>query len=181
MLSIKPITEKEADETTSRIYSDIKNTLGLNAVPIVFQYIAPFPIYFDYLWQQAKKNFLDNFFQKMAAEISYFSQEAINQIYYPSNISILLLEKIINRPEQRELRTFVSGNIKVHASLYLLSLAIREGIKGKFLGIKQIGEKLEKEENDMFTNIAEGFSSEEMPNKKKSLPNLEYRKQTLQQ
>jgi hypothetical protein len=33
----------------------------------------------------------------------------------------------------------------------------------------------------MFTNIAEGFSSEEMPNKKKSLPNLEYRKQTLQQ
>lgn len=181
MLSIKPITEKEADEKTSQLYRDIKDTLGLTTVPIVFQYIAPFPVYFDYLWSQARKNLLDNFFQKMAEEIAYFSQEAINQIFYPSNASILLLEKITNRPEQTELRNFVTGNIKVHASLYLLSLAIREGIKGKFLGIKQIGEKLEKEESEVFTNIAEGFSSESVSDKRKSSTNLEYKSRSLQQ
>lgn len=180
MLTIKPITEKEADEKTSLLYTDIKNTLHVTTVPIVFQYIAPFPIYFDYLWQQARRNLLDNFFQKMVGEIAYFSQEAINQIFYPSNASILLLEKIINRPEQTALRSFVTGNINVHASLYLLSLAIREGIKGKFLGIKQIGEKLEKEESEAFTNIAEGFPSENISDKRKSLPNLDNKNRSLQ-
>lgn len=182
MLSIKPITEEEADEKTGSLYRDIKNTLQITTVPVVFQYIAPFPQYFNYLWSQAKKNITDGFFQKMSGEIAYFSQEAINQIYYPSNASILLLERITNRPEQAELRNFVTGNIRVQACLYLLSLAIREGIKGKFLGIKQIGEKLEKEESDVFTNIAEGFSSSSIvaSDKRKTSINLEYKKQTLQ-
>ncbi len=45
----------------------------------------------------------------------------------------------------------------MNSSLYLLSLSIRESLKGRYLGIKQIGERLKDEEKAVFDDLSEGF------------------------
>lgn len=161
MLKLKPIPENEADDEINALYVSVKKTLNVSNVPLIFQYLARFPVYFSYIWNQARMNLTDTGFIKNTNEISFFSQEAINQIYTPSETTKLFLDKIKGRAELSELKKFCDSSSAVNSSLYLLSLAIRESIKGVYLGIKQIGEKLDEDEKAVFNNFADGFSFKE--------------------
>lgn len=157
MLSLKPIPEKEASREVAQIYLSIRKTFGLDNIPIVFQYMAVFPNYLDFIWQQALANLNDPEFKNQSKEIEYFAQTSIQTVYTPQTLTKLFLEKIENRAEKFELSKFVNTISQMNASLYLLSLAIRESLKGKYLGIKQIGEKLADEEKSVFNDLSEGF------------------------
>jgi len=157
MLSLKPIPEDKANAQTADIYRSVKQVLGSPAVPVIFQYLANFPSYLNCLWQQAIKNLTDLQFQQHCQAVSDFANNAICQIYLPSSATGLFLEKIEGRGEKFELSQFVAKAGKINASLYLLSLAVRESIKGRYLGIKQIGEKLEEKERVIFSDLKDGF------------------------
>lgn len=157
MLSLKPIPEDKANLEAAEIYASIKQTFGLTHVPIIFQYLAVFPKYLSYIWQQAQLNLNDLSFKNQALEIEKFTQGAIESIYLPSALTEIFLEKLENRAEKLELKKFVTAISQMNASLYLLSLAIRESLKGRYLGIKQIGEKLEEKEKTAFNDLSEGF------------------------
>lgn len=157
MLSLKPVLEKEASREVAQIYLSIRETFGLTNVPVVFQYLAVFPNYLDFIWQQALKNLNDPEFKNQAKEIETFAQTAIQTVYTPQTLTKLFLEKIEDRAEKFELTKFVTTISQMNASFYLLSLAIRESLKGKYLGIKQIGERLADEEKSVFNDLSEGF------------------------
>jgi hypothetical protein len=157
MLSLKPIPENKADRETLKIYQSIKQTLGLNTVPLVFQYMAAFPPYFSYLWQQSIRNLSDSHFQKQVKEIKKFAETAMDQIYFPGKTMNLFLEDLKDSAEEKELINFVTSASETTSSLYLLSLAIRESVKGAYLGIKQIGERIPEKDKDIFTNLSEGL------------------------
>ncbi len=157
MLSLKPVSEKEASREVAEIYSSIKQTFGLTNVPIVFQYLAVFPKYLSFIWDQALANLNNVEFKNQAKEIENFARIAIGSIYIPQTLTKLFLEKIEERAEKFELTKFVTTISQMNASLYLLSLATRESLKGKYLGIKQIGERLADEEKSVFNDLSEGF------------------------
>lgn len=157
MLSLKPIPENNASGKMADIYCSIKQTLGSSTVPIIFQYLANFVPYLAYIWQQAEKNLHDVNFQQQSKTIIDFANMAISQIYTPSSATKLFLEKIEDRAEKFELSSFIANISDTNASLYLLSLAIRESLKGAYLGIKQIGERLEEKEKVIFSDLKEGF------------------------
>lgn len=154
---LNPIPEVDADSETLKIYQSIKQTLGLQNVPIIFQYLAVFPKYLAFIWQQAQHNLNDSEFINQAKKIENFAQTAIQTVYTPSALTQIFLEKLKDRAEKAELIKFVATISQMNSSLYLLSLAIRESLKGKYLGIKQIGERLVDEEKTVFNDLSEGF------------------------
>lgn len=160
MLRIKPITEKDAEGRVQEMYASIRQTLGLQSVPLVFQYLASFPSYFDSIWKQARHNLHDETFQRESREISEFAQSAINSIYTPSHLVTLFLEKIEGGGEKTTLWQFITNLSTVNASLYLLSLAVRESLKGRFIGIKLIGDALDESEKRIFNDLSDGFFPE---------------------
>lgn len=157
MLSLKPVAEYKASREVAEIYNSIKETFGLTNVPIVFQYLAVFPNYLDFIWQQALANLNDAEFKNQAKEIENFALIAIQTVYTPQTLTKLFLDKIEDRAEKSELTKFVTNISQMNASLYLLSLATRESLKGKYLGIKQIGERLADEEKSVFNDLSEGY------------------------
>ncbi|MCL4338374.1 hypothetical protein M1271_01660 [Patescibacteria group bacterium] len=160
MLTLKPIPEDKADAQTQKIYHSIKNALSTDSVPLIFQYLANFHSYFFYLWEQARKNLADNNFRRQSDEIKNFSQTAMDQIYKPSESTKIFLEGIEGTGENHELSKFTNSALHLYSSLYLLSLAIRESIKGIYLGIKQIGERMNESDKSVFDDLSEGFTSE---------------------
>lgn len=168
MLSLKPISEDKANHDVAQIYGSIKQTFELANVPIVFQYLAVFPKYLSYIWQQALTNLRDISFKTQSAEIEKFAQSAIQSVFTPSPLSEIFLEKLDGRAEKHELANFVKNFSRMNASLYLFSLAIRESLKGRYLGIKQIGEKLEEKEKNTFNDLSEGFFAGENKEDKKN-------------
>lgn len=159
MLGLKPIPENKASKEVGKIYASVRQTFGLVNVPLIFQYLAVFPNYLDFIWQQAVHNLNNQEFKNQAKEVETFAQTAIGSIFAPQTLTKLFLEKIEGRAEKLELAKFVATVSSMNASLYLLSLAIRESLKGRYLGIKQIGERLEQKEKEAFNDISEGFYS----------------------
>lgn len=157
MLSLKPIPESQASQEVVQIYNSIKQSFRLANVPVIFQYLAVFPDYLEYIWQQAAKNINDPEFKNQSMEIENFARTAIQSVYSPQTLTKLFLEKIEERAEKLELVKFVDTIFQMNANLYLFSLAIRESLKGRYLGIKQIGERLEDKEKSAFNDLSEGF------------------------
>lgn len=160
MLSIHPVSEEEATDRIKVLYTSIKKSFHLLTVPLIFQYMGRFPDYLEYIWSQIHLNNSDPFFQKLSGEVTYFAQEAMSQIYTPSSAIHMFMEKNFDNPQIRDLEKFIANNINVYGSLYIISLAIRESIKGKYLGLKQIGEKLTEYEDRVFNDLSDGFVSQ---------------------
>lgn len=157
MLKIKPVPEYQSHGNLRELYKDIKNTLGLISVPVIFQYLGAFPEYLDYIWSQAKTNLHDKSFTSASSQVEKFSQDAIDIIYRPTPLAQLFVEKIGDSGESETVRDFAAKNRTVNSKLYLFSLSIRESVKGKFLGLKLFGEKLSHEEKSRFTDFEDGF------------------------
>lgn len=155
MLRITPIPEQAATEDIRSLYESIKTTIGSDSVPLIFQYLAVFPEYVHFLWEQTSPNLSDPSFQKQTREILRFGELAIASVYSPSPLMELLLERITNQPEQQQLQQSAEQLQRMNASLYFLSLAVRESLKGKYLGIPQIGAHLSPEEKRTFYSVAE--------------------------
>jgi hypothetical protein len=160
MLKIKPVSEEDAKGEVKQIYQSIRTILNLVSVPLVFRYMASFPYYLSYIWEQTIKNLDNSFYAKSADDIKIFSITAINGIYKPSSLACLFLKEIGESPQKIALEEFSAKNLIVAAKLYLLALSIRESIKGKFLGIKLFGERITEKEQKIFNDFTDGFGKE---------------------
>lgn len=155
MLRIVPVPEHKATGQIKELYASIKAATGADSVPLVFQYLAVFPDYVHFLWEQISPNLTDPAFQSQTRDIIRFGQTAISGVYSPSPIMELLQQRINNRPEHEQLMRMTQQLQGMNASLYFLSLAIRESLKGKYLGIKQIGAHLSPEEKRTFYSVTD--------------------------
>lgn len=135
MLHINPIKENEAKEQISILYKDIKQTFNIEIVPLIFQYVANFEEYFVYLWGKVKANILDPQFQISTKELSSFTNQAIAEIYIPSQRIIEFSEKI-NPVELEKIEKTVKELEEINAKLMILMIAVRESIKGVLIGVK---------------------------------------------
>ena len=168
MLKIKPVSEKDANREVAEIYKSIENSLDLYTVPLIFQYFAIFPEYLFHIWHQFQQNINDHSFNLYCLDISNSAVTAIKEIYKPSAPTALFLEEMEENAQIIELRKFAVNSIKVNSRLYLLSVAIRESLKGKYLGLKQIGQKIENQEEEILKDLSNEFYSSHFENKKET-------------
>lgn len=157
MLLIKPISEKEATGEVTQIYAEIKNSFNLYHVPLIFKYLAAFPEYLIFIWKQLEMNLNDSDFQNYCLEISHFTQIAIEDIYIPMPSTLEILLKVKNNLQEKELKRFSKETITLNSQLYFFSLSIRESLKGKFLGIKQIGQKVGDREKVILDDMKDEY------------------------
>lgn len=133
MLHIRPITEKDASPAIAKVYEDIKKTLHIHFVPLLFQYIAGFEEYFLYAWEKQKQNIQSEYYQKTAAEIIGNSEKSVASIYHMSKDMQVFLSHIQTGEKQHILQT--SQELEVlNANLLILTIGLREGVKGVVVG-----------------------------------------------
>ncbi len=129
MLHIRPIPEEKASDEVRKIYADIKSTLGVSIVPLVFQYIANFDDYLSYVLERVKANVKTGQFENLHSEATQFSDAAIAEIYFPSPKTVRFIHQLPEE-ERKHLFQTISDLSLVNSKLMLITIGIREGLKG---------------------------------------------------
>lgn len=150
MLRIKPISEDKASDAVRATYEDIKRTFAISIVPLVFQYEANFEEYFVYQWGKIKSNILTDYFNQSVQHAIDFTNKEITEIYSPS----LKMSQFIHRlspQEKQEIQKTIDDLEVVNAKLFIITIGLREGVKGVIIGEEQLklGE-LKQYEVDIF-------------------------------
>ncbi|HEX7041764.1 MAG TPA: halocarboxylic acid dehydrogenase DehI family protein [Patescibacteria group bacterium] len=155
MLHIRPVSEGRANEKVQEVYKDIKATFEVDVVPLLFQYLAGFEEYFFYAWDKIKRNVESKYFKEAAEEIAAFGNETIPEVYEPS----LFLEQFVKElPEDEihKLKEIIQNLQKINSQLLLLTIGMREGLKGVHIGreflLQENGGEMYEEIFDQFIN-----------------------------
>ena len=156
MIRIQPVLENDCPAQTKAIYDSIRETFPIDSVPSVFKYLAAFPNYLSYVWNQIRNNIEDQSIRNYINAIEEFAALAMDQIYQPSELTFDYLSGINSSIEKKILVEFSQKTSQTNACLYFFSLAIRESLKGKYLGLKQIGGNFFEKE-DFFSDLSEDF------------------------
>lgn len=154
MLHIQPIAEDKANDHVLSIYQDIKRSLQVSIVPLLFQYLANFEEYFDYVWGKIKNNIYSEYFQQSIKEIIEFSEKELAEIYIPSNHMALFTVKL-HEIEKTDLLDTVHKLEQLNTKLLILTVGMREGLKG--VHVKE--ELLLKEQTDISKDFFQTFSN----------------------
>lgn len=144
MLHIRPVREEQASQPVHQVYEDIKKTLGIEIVPLVFQYLAGFEEYFLYVWDKIKQNLQSEFLQVSAKDIIDFATSTVGQIYNPSHHMNQFLHSL-HSSEKEHLLTTVRKLENVNAQLLLVTLGMREGLKGVNIGAHLLKQTIQEE------------------------------------
>ena len=144
MLRIKPISEEDvasADDAPGQqvqaVYGDIKKTLDASFVPLVFQYIANFEDYFVYLWGKLKTNIQSDYFINATKEAIAFTHKEVTEIYFPSAKMAQYMHRLQPQEKEHIVKTIINLQL-LNAKLLILTIALREGVKGVIIGQEQM-------------------------------------------
>ena len=155
MLHIRPIPENKANEQVASVYRDIKQTFQVDVVPLLFQYLAGFEEYFFYVWERIKRNVESVYFHDAVHEITSFAQETMIEVYQPS-FMLKELRSGLPEAEKIEILKTVESLAEVNAQLMLLTIGMREGLKGVHIGreflLQNASGELYEEVFDQFIN-----------------------------
>lgn len=139
MLRLKPLPEENASELARTIYTEIKETLRVPTVPLFFQYIGNFPEYLDYVWSVISPNLDTEGFQKSCQQLVQISDSAIEVIYTPSE-KVQTLMSQLHPSEKEQILTTIEELRVLNVKMMILTIAIRESLKGLYITSKQLSE-----------------------------------------
>lgn len=178
MLHIRQISEQQANQTVKGVYHDIKQTFGVEVVPLLFQYLAGFEEYFLYAWEKLKKNITSPYFADATAEITVFAEETIPEVYTPSP-AMQEFRDALPQSEIQQLTQTIQALQKINAQLFLLTIGMREGLKGVHIGreflLQNTTGELYEEVFDQFINnqiMRENLQQKELEGASKMLAPL---------
>lgn len=133
MLRIKPIAEENASEQVRVVYTDIKNTFHVSLVPLVFQYIANFEEYLVYMWGKMKTNIQTPYFENAYKDAITFANSEIPEIYSPSARLSQFVHQLVPQEKEHVEKTVEELQV-LNAKLMILTIGLREGVKGVIIG-----------------------------------------------
>ncbi len=129
MIHLQPVSENTSDSRIKIVYSDLKTLLRLKTVPTYFQFIATFPEFLELLWLKLRPVVATPEFQESVSEIAEkIRQELVKEI--PTNPTIDLLVPKIDQHTKNKMAIEFEELQRVNATLLLISVLIRERIKG---------------------------------------------------
>jgi hypothetical protein len=129
LLHIKPIPPEKANDRVESVYKDIINTLNLNAVPLVFQYIAVYEQYLFYIWDRIKQNLQSDNFRNSCSEIKEITYQTVPILPTPSRELIHFVTDL-HSSERYGITEVVNVLDDINIKLMLITIGIRESLKG---------------------------------------------------
>lgn len=156
MLHIRPIQPSNASGAVLSIYEEIRQAFEIDTIPLLFQYMANYEQYFQFMWDRMKANIQSDGFQEQADAIGIFSAKAIIDVYQPSSF-LLEFIKQLHPLEQQEIGETIKRLMRINTMLFLLTLDLREGMKSIFIGTQRITQFASTRGEDFTT-----FMQEEM-------------------
>lgn len=136
MFHIDPIPPEKASKHVHTLYEDICKTLEIESIPLVFQYIANYEIYCDFLWQQCKANIQAPIFEHYLKDTVKTVRKAVTSIYHPSQKIQQYVAKL-SEHDREDLLHLILSLFLVNTKLMILSTGIRESVKGVSVISKQ--------------------------------------------
>ncbi|HYK08108.1 MAG TPA: hypothetical protein VEW42_01260 [Candidatus Eisenbacteria bacterium] len=149
MLHIRPVLEEDASEKVRETYADIKKTLNTHFVPLLFQYIAGFEEYFLYSWDKVKTNLESDYYKNAVKDIIQLSQKSIHAIYHESKQMHAFIASM-HEAEKRPIAQTVEELEQLNATLLILTIGLREGVKGVVIGQQVLPRNAEEYEETVF-------------------------------
>lgn len=161
MLRIKPIPEENASAQVKQVYDDVKKTLDTPVVPLIFQYIANFEEYLVYQWSKIKANIESPYFQNSVSEAIAFAQKEVAEIYAPSLKMTQFIQRLSPEEKQQLIKT-TNGLQQLNAKLLILTIGLREGVKGVIIGQEKLQQlDVRQYEVDIFDIFHTKYDNEE--------------------
>ncbi|HEV2339489.1 MAG TPA: halocarboxylic acid dehydrogenase DehI family protein [Patescibacteria group bacterium] len=133
MIHLKPIVEREASVRLQHIFADISQTFRTPVAPLIFRYLANYEDYLEYVWQRIKTNIQSQYFQDATQVLTDFAMQKMMEIYQPSHDMTRFIG-YLSQEEKHMLQKTVVDLDKVNGQLCVLTIGIREGVKGVFIG-----------------------------------------------
>ncbi|MBP9797817.1 hypothetical protein KBC70_01590 [Candidatus Woesebacteria bacterium] len=134
-----PIPEHLASPEIIPVYADIKKTLDIPYVPVLFQYLANYPRLFAHVWPSLKDNLLDPSFESLINHITsdciHVSQHLTE--HFPNisqNVNQLIQSQDMRNRIHEEIRKYFT----LQCVLAFLCVAMRESTKGWAIGAKYL-------------------------------------------
>ncbi|HET9946927.1 MAG TPA: halocarboxylic acid dehydrogenase DehI family protein, partial [Patescibacteria group bacterium] len=159
-----PISQEQASGRILEIYTDIQSTFQVSLVPLVFQYIANFEEYFSYMWEKVKRNIQSDYFENSYKELLATTTKDFQEIYYASSQMQEYLHRL-HGLEKDDLLDTVSKLAIVNAKLLIVTIGIREGVKGVMVKHEQLPKSvmagIDREFFDTFSNIVQESQQKE--------------------
>lgn len=134
---IKPIQLANAPSEIAATYHDIQNTLQIETVPLVFQYVANYERYFSYIWHKMKINLLSPEFQHSCEEIRTFADQAVVYFETPSQETTRFVQTM-RQEELLQIRHIAQKLDDTNLKMMLLMIGVRESIKGIYHAKKEL-------------------------------------------
>jgi len=154
MLHIRPVLEKDASEKVKATYEDIKKTFGIHFVPLLFQYIAGYEDYFVYSWDKIKTNLQSEYYHKSVKDLMHLARKSMHTIYHESAAMHTFISHM-PPAEKQTIQTTVDQLELLNATLLVLTIGLREGVKGVVIGqqvLPQQGGEYGEDIFDQFIN-----------------------------
>jgi hypothetical protein len=148
MIKLQPISEKDAPSEIAVLYQDIKTILHAPTVPLLFQYLGNFPGLYSHIWSRISLNTTTSFYKESSGDLTIFAQAAIDIIYNPS-IDASAFVTTLTHEERALIRETITTLRNVNTEMLLLSVALRENIKGLFTETTYL-KPLEETEKEAF-------------------------------
>jgi hypothetical protein len=128
-MKLHPVSEETASGEIRVLYQHIRFKLGIDVVPLVFQYMANAQEYACFIWERMLLNLSDPKLIPLRSQLQEFVLSSINLQYRPSQnlqkftASLLLVEK-------DEIRQIATTLLRINTLLFFFSIALREDLKG---------------------------------------------------
>lgn len=132
----QPINESEASESLRSIYADIKATLDIPYVPLMFRYLGNYPIFIDRLWPTLKANIKDSSFQNVFSTIQTEAVRSTDSLISSTPDLVRITNQLITPLQKERIAVEIENYFRMQLQLGFLSIAIRERTKGWAIGAK---------------------------------------------
>ena len=134
-----PIPEHTATPEILTIYADIKKTLDIPYVPILFQYLANYPALFAHIWPSLRDNLRDPIFEQLMQHIELDITTAGANLaeHFPQMKGSV--QQLIPLADQRSrIHVEIKKYFMLQCALAFLCVAMRESTKGWAIGAKYL-------------------------------------------
>lgn len=144
---IKPVQQAHASPRVLSAYTDIKDILQIDTVPLIFQYLANYERYFYFIWERMRINLSSQSFYDACEEVRMFVEQSVMYLETPS-VELNGFVQTIQPAERTHIKQIVTKLDQTNLKMMLIMIGVREAIKG----IYHAEEKL---------SIAEGHTEEQ--------------------
>lgn len=134
MSAVPTVSDEEAQGRVREIFDDIRSTLKVPFVNLVFRTLAPYPAYLELAWGQIKPNAGTRFFQEITDGIRMRAMEGIGGEFSLSNHLVWLKQQGYDAGEIRRVDEVIRLFHSVNPRLLGVTTVLLQSLEGREVG-----------------------------------------------